>query len=55
MSRNQFARLMGVGPRRVHDIVRARLRVTGDTAVRMARVTGMSAEEVLGSPPAAAP
>jgi addiction module HigA family antidote len=48
MSRNQFAQLMGVNVSRVHEIVHKRRGVTGDTALRMARVTGMSPEFWLG-------
>jgi antitoxin HigA-1 len=48
MSLNRFAQLMGVGVSRVHDIVHKRRGITGDTALRLARVTGMSPEFWLG-------
>jgi addiction module HigA family antidote len=48
MSRNRFAQLMGVNVSRVHEIVHKRRGITGDTALRLARVTGMSPEFWLG-------
>ncbi|MBE0410934.1 MAG: HigA family addiction module antidote protein [Anaerolineales bacterium] len=48
ISRNQLARLMGVNVSRVHEIVHKRRGITGDTALRLARVTGMSPEFWLG-------
>lgn len=48
MSRNQFAKLMGVHVTRIHEIVHKRRGITGDTALRLGRVTGMSPEFWLG-------
>jgi antitoxin HigA-1 len=48
MSQNQLAELMGVNVSRVNEIIRQRRDITGDTALRLARVTGMSAEFWLG-------
>ena len=48
MSQNQLAELMGVNVSRVNEIIRQRRDVTGDTALRLARVTGMSPEFWLG-------
>ncbi|HEY5573535.1 MAG TPA: HigA family addiction module antitoxin [Anaerolineales bacterium] len=48
MSQNQLASLMGVNVSRVNEIVRGRRGLTGDTALRLARVTGMSPEFWLG-------
>lgn len=48
MSRNQLAQLMGVNVSRVHEIVHRRRGITGDSALRLARVTGVSPEFWLG-------
>jgi addiction module HigA family antidote len=44
MSQNQMAGLMGIHPSRVNEIVRARRGITGDTALRLARVTNTTPE-----------
>jgi antitoxin HigA-1 len=44
MSVNQFAKALGIGAPRLNDIVRGRRGVTADTALRLARCLGTSAE-----------
>jgi len=44
MSVNQLARSLGIGAARLNEIVRGRRGVTADTALRLARALGTSAE-----------
>jgi addiction module HigA family antidote len=44
MSQNQLADAMGVTVSRVNEIVRGRRGITGDTALRLSRVTGTTPE-----------
>lgn len=44
MSVNQLAKALGVGAARLNEIVRGRRGVTADTALRLARCFGTSAE-----------
>jgi addiction module HigA family antidote len=44
MSQNQIANLMNVNPSRVNEIVRRRRGITGDTALRLARVCNTTPE-----------
>ncbi|MGV3149006.1 HigA family addiction module antitoxin [Rothia sp. 11254D007CT] len=44
VSQNQVARAIGVSPRRINDIVHGRRAVTADTAARLSRYFGTSAE-----------
>jgi addiction module HigA family antidote len=44
MSVNQLAKALGVGAARLNEIVRGRRGVTADTALRLARYFGTSAE-----------
>jgi addiction module HigA family antidote len=44
MSQNQMASLMGIHPSRVNEIVRARRGISGDTALRLARITNTTPE-----------
>ena len=48
ISQSAFAIRLGVSFPRLNEIVRARRAVTPDTALRLARVTGMSADFWLG-------
>lgn len=48
LSQNALARALGVPPRRINEIVLGKRRVTADTALRLARFFGMSAEFWLG-------
>ena len=48
MSGNQLAKALGVTAARLNDIVRGRRGVTADTALRLARYLGTSAEFWLG-------
>ena len=48
LSQNALARGLGVPPRRINEIVHGNRRVTADTALRLARFFGMSAEFWLG-------
>jgi antitoxin HigA-1 len=48
ISQSAFARQLGVSFPRVNEIIHARRSVTTDTALRLERVTGMSAEFWLG-------
>ena len=48
LSQNALARGLGVPPRRINEIVQGKRRVTADTALRLARFFGMSAEFWLG-------
>jgi antitoxin HigA-1 len=44
MSVNQFAKALGIGPSRLNEIVRGERGVTADTALRLARYLGTTAE-----------
>jgi antitoxin HigA-1 len=44
MSQNQVANLMNVNPSRVNEIIRQRRGITGDTALRLARVCNTTPE-----------
>lgn len=48
ISQSSFARQLGVSFPRLNEIIHAKRSVTTDTALRLARVTGMSAEFWLG-------
>ena len=48
ISQSAFARQLGVSFPRLNEIIHAKRSVTTDTALRLARVTGMSAEFWLG-------
>jgi len=48
LSQNALARGLGVPPRRINEIVHGNRRVTADTALRLARFFGNSAEFWLG-------
>ena len=48
LSQNALARGIGVPPRRINEIVHGTRRVTADTALRLGRFFGMSAEFWLG-------
>jgi addiction module HigA family antidote len=48
MSQNKLANDIGVPPRRVNEVVLGKRRVTADTALRLAKYFGMSAEFWLG-------
>ena len=48
LSQNALARGLGVPPRRINEIVQGKRRVTANTALRLARFFGMSAEFWLG-------
>jgi len=48
ISQTEFALRLGVSYPRLNEIIKGRRRVTPDTALRLARVTGMSAECWLG-------
>lgn len=48
LSMTAFAAQLGVSYPRLHDVVHGKRAVTADTALRLARVTGMSAEFWLG-------
>ena len=48
VSQSAFAKRLGVSYPRLNEIVRRRRGVTPDTALRLARVTGMSADFWLG-------
>ena len=48
LSQNRLALGMGVPPRRVNEIVQGKRRITADTALRLARYFGMSAQFWLG-------
>ena len=48
LSQNRLARGIGVPPRRINEIVLGKRRVTADTALRLGRFFGMSAEFWLG-------
>jgi addiction module HigA family antidote len=48
MSQSAFAVRLGVSFPRLNEIVRGKRSVTSDTALRLARVTGMSADFWLG-------
>jgi addiction module HigA family antidote len=44
LSRNALARAVGVPPRRINEIVLEKRRITADTALRLARFFGTTAE-----------
>lgn len=48
MSQSAFAQRLGISYPRLNEIVRGKRGVTPDTALRLARVTGMSADFWLG-------
>ena len=48
LSQNRLATSMGVPARRTHEIVLGKRRITADTALRLARYFGMSAQFWLG-------
>jgi addiction module HigA family antidote len=48
LSQNALARGLGVPPRRVNEIVQGKRRLTADTALRLGRFFGISAEFWLG-------
>ena len=48
LSQNKLANDIGVPPRRINEIVLGKRRVTADTALRLARYFGMSAQFWLG-------
>jgi addiction module HigA family antidote len=48
MSVNQLAKALGITAARLNDIVRGRRGITADTALRLARYLGTSAEFWLG-------
>ena len=48
MSVNQFARKLGVTAARLNDVIRGRRGVTADTALRLSRYLGTSAEFWMG-------
>lgn len=48
LTQNALARGLGAPPRRINEIVQGKRRVTADTALRLARLFGMSAEFWLG-------
>lgn len=48
LSQNALARGLGVPPRRINEIIHGTRRVTADTALRLARYFGNSAEFWLG-------
>ena len=48
LSQSALARGIGVPPRRINEIVHGERRVTADTALRLGRFFGMSAEFWLG-------
>ena len=48
LSQNRLARLMGVPPRRINEVVLGRRAVSPDTALRLARYFGTSEEFWLG-------
>ncbi len=48
LSQNALSRGLGVSPRRINEIVLGKRRLTADTALRLARFFGMSAEFWLG-------
>lgn len=48
ISQNQLALAMRVSARRINEIVLGRRRITADTALRLARFFGMSAQFWLG-------
>jgi len=48
MSVNQLAKALGITATRLNDVVRGRRGITADTALRLARYLGTSAEFWLG-------
>ncbi len=44
LSQNRLGREMGISPRRINEIVHGRRRLTADTALRLSRYFGTSAE-----------
>ena len=47
ISQYRLAKTIGVGPRRINEIVHCRRAVTADTALRIGRALGMTAESWL--------
>ena len=47
ISQYQLAKAIGVGPRRINEIVHCRRAVTADTALRIGQALGMTAESWL--------
>jgi len=48
ISQSRLGRDLGVSPRRINEIVHAKRSITADTALRLGRYFGMSAEFWLG-------
>jgi len=48
LSQNRVARLIGVPPRRINEIVHGKRAITADTDLRLARLLGMSEGFFLG-------
>jgi addiction module HigA family antidote len=48
LSQNQLALQIGVPPRRINEIVLGKRRITADTALRLSRCLGMTAQFWLG-------
>lgn len=48
ISQNQLGKDLGVSPRRINEIVRAKRSITADTAMRLARYFGTTASFWLG-------
>ncbi len=48
LSQNELSRALKVTPRRINEIVNGKRRVTGDTAMRLSRYFGNSAEFWIG-------
>jgi len=48
ISQNKLARVMGVPPRRINEIVHGKRAVTADTAIRLARALGTSEQFWMG-------
>ena len=50
LSQTRLGRDLGVSPRRINEIIHGKRRVTADTALRLSRYFGTSAEFWLGLP-----
>jgi len=48
ISQSRLGRDLGVSPRRINEIIHAKRSITADTALRLSRYFGMSAEFWLG-------
>ncbi len=48
ISQNRLARVMGVPPRRINEIVHGKRAITADTALRLARALGTSEQFWMG-------